>query len=81
MLLPYLVLEQPIRLEKLDLGASRQPPAEYMSLAPQETLCSSQEFLLGLSLLINYYESSTWHFDRWHLALAEAHDLASGEMK
>ena len=81
MLLPYLVLEQPIRLEKLDLGASRQPPAEYMALAPQATLCSSQEFLLGLSLLTNYYESITWHFDRWHLALAEAHDLASGEMK
>lgn len=81
MLLPYLVLEQPIKLEKLDLGVTRQPPPEYMSLMPQETLCSSQEFLLGLSLLTNYYESSVWNFEQWHEALTTAHVLAEGETR
>lgn len=37
MLLPYLVLEQPIRLERIDIDVTR-PPSEYMSLVPQEGL-------------------------------------------
>lgn len=81
MLLPYLVLERPIKLEKLDLGVTRQPPPEYMSLVPQETLCSSQDFLLGLSLLTNFYESSVWNFEEWHGALTTAHELAAAEIR
>lgn len=49
--------------EKLDLGAMREPPPEYMSLVPHETLCCSQEFLLGLSLLTDFYESSVYNFE------------------
>lgn len=79
MLLPYLVLTQPIKLEKLDLGVARQPPPEYMSLVPQETLCGSQEFLLGLSLLTSFYESSTYNFEEWHRALSTAYELAEAE--
>ena len=45
MLLPYLVLTQPIKLEKLDLGVARQPHPKYMSLVPQETLCGRRDFL------------------------------------
>ncbi len=79
MLLPYLVLTQPIKLEKLDLGVARQPPPEYMSLVPQETLCGSQEFLLGLSLLTSFYESSVYNFEEWHRALSTAYELAEAE--
>lgn len=79
MLLPYLVLTQRIKLEKLDLGVARQPPPEYMSLVPQETLCGSQEFLLGLSLLTSFYESSTYNFEEWHRALSTAYELAEAE--
>jgi hypothetical protein len=81
MLLPYLVLEQPIKLEKLDLGTTRRPHPEYMSLAPQDTLCGSQEFLLGLSLLTDFYRSSVDNFDEWHGALATAHELAEAETR
>jgi len=81
MLLPYLVLTQPIKLEKLDLGVARQPPPEYMSLVPQETLCGSQEFLLGLSLLTSFYESSVYNFEEWHRALTTAYELAEAETR
>ena len=81
MLLPYLVLEQPIRLEKIDIDIDVRPTAGYFSLLPQETLCGSQEFLLGLSLLVNYYESSVWNFEAWHGALTAAYELAQGEIK
>jgi len=81
MLLPYLVLTQPIKLEKLDLGVARQPPPEYMSLVPQETLCGSQEFLLGLSLLTSFYESSVYNFEEWHRALTTAYKLAEAETR
>ncbi len=81
MLLPYLVLTQPIKLAKLDLGVTRQSPPEYMSLAPQQTLCSSQEFLLGLSLLTSFYESSVWNFEEWHRALTTAYELAEVETR
>jgi hypothetical protein len=78
MLLPYLVLSQPMKLEKL-LGVPRQPPPEYMSLLPQETLCGSHEFLLGLSLLTDFYGSSVYNFDEWHRALTTAYELAEAE--
>ncbi len=81
MLAPYLVLTNSIKLEKLDLGTLRESPPEYMSLAPQEALCSSQEFLMGLSLLTNFYESSTYNFEAWHEALATARELAVGEIR
>jgi hypothetical protein len=79
MLLPYLVLTKPIKLEKLELGVLRQIPNEYMVLVPQETLCSSQEFLLGLSLLTAFYESNVYNFDAWHSALTTAYELAVAE--
>jgi hypothetical protein len=79
MLLPYLVLTNPIKLEKLELGVARQTPPEYLSLLPQETLCSSQEFLLGLSLLTAFYESSVYSFEEWHSALSTAYELAKAE--
>jgi len=81
MLLPYLVLTQPIRLEKLDFGVTRQPPPEYMSLVAQETLCRSQEFLLALSLLTSFYESSVYNFEEWDRALATAYELAEAETR
>ena len=80
MLLPYLVLSQPMKLESL-LGVPRQPPPEYMSLAPQETLCGSQEFLLGLSLLTDFYGSSVYNFEEWHKALTKAYELAEAETR
>jgi hypothetical protein len=81
MLLPYLILTQPIRLEKLDLGVTRQPPREYMSLVAQETLCHSQEFQLGLLLLTSFYESSVYNFEEWNRALATAYELAKEELR
>ena len=80
MLLPYLVLSQPMTLESL-LGVPRQPPPEYMALAPQETLCGSQEFLLGLSLLTDFYGSSVYNFEEWHKALTKAYELAEAETR
>ncbi len=81
MLVQYLVLTNPIKLEKLDVGTLREPPPEYMSLLPQETLCSSQEFLLGLSLLTNFYESSVFTFEVWYEALTTAYELAIAEIR
>jgi len=81
MLLPYLVLTQPIRLENLDLGVTRQPPPEYMSLVAQQTVCQSQEFLLGLSLLTSFYESSVYNFDEWNRVLGTAYELAVAETR
>jgi len=81
MLLPYLVITQPIKLEKLDFGVTRQPPPEYMSLVAQQTLCHSQEFLLGLSLLTSFYESSVYNFEEWNKALATAYELAVAETR
>ena len=80
MLLPYLVLTQSIKLEKLDLDATRPLP-EHMSLLPQETLCGSQEFLLGLSLLTSFYSSSVYNFGEWNRALTTAHELAEAETR
>jgi len=76
MLSPYLVLKQPMDLEKLDLGL-----AHYMSLAPQETLCGSREFLLGLFLLTDFYGSSVWNFEEWHGALTKAYEFAEEEIR
>lgn len=81
MLVHYLVLTNPIKLEKLDLGTMREPAPEYMSLVPQETLCRSQEFLLGLSLLTNFYESSFYNFEAWQKSLITAHELAVAEIR
>ena len=81
MLLPYFELTAPIKHRKLDVGVERQPPADYMSLAPQVTLCSSHQFLLGLSLLTAFYESNVYNFEEWHRALQLAHELAVGELK
>jgi hypothetical protein len=80
MLLPYLVLTQPIRLKNLDLDVTRPLP-EYWSLVPQERLCGSQEFLLGLSLLTSFYESSVYNFGEWNRALTAAHELAAAETR
>jgi len=76
MLLPYLVITKPITLEKLDLGVARQAPPNYMSLMPQEILCASQEFLLGLSLLTSFYESNVYNYEEWHRVLTAAYELA-----
>jgi hypothetical protein len=73
---PYLVLTQPMELEKLDLGV-----AQYMSLAPQETLCGSQEFLLGHFLLTDFYRSTVWNFEEWHRTLTTAYELAEAETR
>jgi hypothetical protein len=81
MVVPYLVLTHPIKLEKLDLGTMREPPPEYMSLLPHEMLCSDQEFLMGLSLLTNFYESSVYNFESWDEALTTAHELAVAEIR
>jgi len=81
MLLPYLVLTKPITLQKLDLGVERQAPPNYMSLVPQETLCGSQEFLLGLSLLTSFYESNVYSYEEWHRALTTAYELADAEAR
>lgn len=75
MLLPYLVLTRPIRPRTIDLDEIR-PPSEYLSLVPQEKLCGSQEFLLGLSLLTAFYESSVYNFGEWTTVLTTARELA-----
>jgi hypothetical protein len=80
MLLPYLVLTRPIRPTTIDLDATR-PPSEYLSLVPQEKLCGSQEFLLGLALLTSYYESSVYNFGEWTRVLTTAHELAEAETR
>jgi hypothetical protein len=76
MLLPHLVLTQPLEIEKLDLGV-----AQFVSLAPQQTVCDSQEFLLGLFLLTDFYRSSVYNFEEWHRALTTAHELAEAEVR
>jgi hypothetical protein len=81
MLSPYLLIQHPIRIEKRPEGVERQPAAEYMSLLPQDALCTSQEFLVGLSLLANFYESSVWTFDTWHASQAKARNLALAELE
>lgn len=81
MLAPYLVIEHPIRIEKRPEGIERQPVPMYMTVLPQDTLCNSQEFLMGLSLLANFYESSVWSFDTWHGSLVKARNLAMAELE
>lgn len=78
MLLPYLIVLELDRLEKADLLMAR-PTSEYLSLVPQDTLCRSQEFLLGLALLRDFYRSSYYNFDEWNRVLATAYDLAEAE--
>jgi len=80
MLLPYFLLVKPIRPEKLEVGVARQTPSDYLSLAPQDTLCGNQEFLLGLSTLIDFYESYVFNFDEWHGVLKLTHELAEREL-
>ena len=81
MLLPYLVLTNPITLDKLDLGVARQAPPNYMSLVPQEALCANQEFLMGLSLLTSFYESNAYNYEEWHRVLTTAYELADAEAR
>lgn len=81
MLSPYLVLTNPIKLEKLEVGVVRQSPSEYLSVVPQDALCGSQEFLVGLSMLTAFYESNVYNFDDWRRALETARELAEREMK
>ena len=76
MLLPYLVLTQPMELGKLDVGVEQR-----VSLAPQEALCGSQQFLLALFLLTDFYRSSVYNFEHWLRALATAHALAAAEIR
>jgi hypothetical protein len=78
MILPHLVLTRPITPKTVDPDVTR-PPSEYLSLAPQETLCRSQEFLLGLALLTAFYESSAYNFGEWNRVLTRAHELAEAE--
>lgn len=80
MILPYLVLTGPIRPKTIDPDVTR-PPSEYLSLVPQENLCGSQEFLLGLSLLTAFYESSVYNFGEWNRVLTTAHELAEAETR
>ena len=50
-----------------------------MTIASHDVICSSQEFLLGLSVLMTHYESMVYNFDQWHQALERAQQLAAGE--
>ena len=52
-----------------------------MSLLPQDSLCHAQEFLLGLYLMTDFYDSTVYNFDTWDQALRTALDLASEELK
>jgi len=79
MLLPYLVMTAPIEItpdEEYGVGAIRQPTADYMTVAAQETLCRSQEIRQGLSLMIAYYQALYYTFGDWHAALSRTLDLA-----
>lgn len=80
MLLPYLVLKQPMRVRKRDIGDKR-PLSDYMSLVPQERLCRSQEFLAGLALMTNFYESSVYNFRDWNTVLTKAYELAKADIR
>jgi hypothetical protein len=79
MLLPYFVPKQPIGFEKVDIDVTR--PLPDFSLVPQDTLCSSHEFFLGLSLLTEFYKSSVYNFGEWTRALAIAYELAEAEVR
>lgn len=82
MLAPYLVVTQPFSVRKLEVGVEReQTPAEYMSLVAQQTICGSQEFVLGLSFLENFFESQSYSFDEWHRALTVSYELASEQVR
>lgn len=81
MLLPYLVLTEPITHEKLDLGVARKAPPSHMSLVPQEALCANQEFLMGLSLLTSFYESNVYNYEEWYRVLTTAYELADAEAR
>jgi len=75
MLLPYLVLTQPIRLEKLEAPAT----PDYVSLVPQEKVCGGQDFRLGLAQLTDFYRSSVYNFEEWQRVLTTAYELAEAE--
>jgi hypothetical protein len=77
--LPYFVPKQPIGFEKVDIDVTR--PLPDFSLVPQDTLCSSHEFFLGLSLLTEFYKSSVYNFGEWTRALAIAYELAEAEVR
>jgi hypothetical protein len=80
MLLPHLVIAESVTREKADMFMAR-PTAEYLSLVPQDTLCNSQEFLLGLSLLREFYRSSAFNFREWKRVLTTAYELAEAETR
>jgi hypothetical protein len=62
-------------------GAPHVPAREYMALVSQETLRGSQEFLLGLAQLTDFYGSSLYNFEEWHRSLTTAYELAAAEMR
>lgn len=80
MLSPYLIVLESDRPEKADF-LTAQLTSEYLSLVPQDTLCRSQEFLLGLALLRDFYRSSYYNFDEWNRVLTTAYDLAEAESR
>jgi len=78
MVLPHLKFNSPIMLHESD-GLIRASVSESLSLAPQEEVCKSQEFLLGLSELASYYDSLVYVFGEWHQSLDMAHRLATDQ--
>ena len=80
-LLPDLLITAPMRLEKVDVGVFRPTASEFMSLAPQESLCKSREFQTGLMLLTDFYGSAVYLFEEWQRNLQAARDLAEAEIR
>jgi len=79
-LLPHFEVVAPTRLTPSATGLIRADMTGSMTLRSQETLCRSQDFLLGVSELISYYDSMVFDFDHWHRALEEAHRLAASRL-
>ena len=80
MVMPYLVFGGSNRLERSDFDTARTT-TDNLSLAPQDTLCSSQDFLLGLFLLTDFYRSSVYNFGEWTNVLTTAYELAKAEIR
>ena len=76
LLLPHLTLAEPIVVGPP--SAEERPAApRLLGLAPQDTICASEEFQLGLMLLTDFYGSSLFNFSTFAQELREAHALAS----
>jgi hypothetical protein len=80
MLAPHLIVAHPMVLEGPS-SEERRTPARVLSLAPQESLCASAEFQLGLMLLTDFYGSSLYNFSSLSENLRMAHELAAADFK